>query len=251
MSSATHSPSCLPGPLPFITMPFPRMTLFNPAETGLPVQPAEMGTPLPLFLAAKQNPQTVFIPRAEDCRALWERYNMPAHIRAHSEMVAEMAMALALKASSVGMRVIPEAVHAAGLLHDLGKIHSIKHRGDHGQIGAAWVMRETRNGPIAQAILFHVHWPWEDKLLECVDNDDFFISMAVLYADKRVKHDGYVGLDERYADLMDRYGVSDHARQRIEASHMQGRSVEAALSRRLGVPIHEYIAHRGRLVKRT
>ena len=248
--SATSECPCQSRALPFIPMPFPRMTPFVPAEVGLTDSMAEGAFP-PLFTAAKQNPKTVFIPRAEDCRALWDRYGMPPHIRAHCERVAELAMALALKAQSLGFRVIPEAVHAAGLLHDLGKMHSIQHGGDHGQIGAAWVMRETRNGPIAQAVLFHVHWPWEDRLLECVDNDDFFTAMAVLYADKRVKHDGWVGLDDRYADLMDRYGVTEHARQRIEASHMQGRRVEAALARRLGVPIHEYIAHCGRLVQRA
>lgn len=237
--------------LPRIPMPFPRMTPFIPAEAGVSELPQPSGSPLPLFLAAKQNPGTTFIPRTEDCRALWDRYGMPQHIRAHSELVADMALALALKASSLGMRVIPEVVYAAGLLHDLGKIHSITHGGDHGQIGASWVMRETRNGIIAQAVLFHVHWPWEGRLQECVENDDHFTAMAVLYSDKRVKHDGWADLDDRYADLTVRYGVTDHARRRIEESRLQGKSVEAALSRRLGVPIHEYTAHRGRLVKRT
>ncbi len=235
--------------LPFLTMPQTRMTPFVPAEAGVPELPVEAPAPLPLFTAAKKAPKTTYIPRQEDCRALWDRYDMPAHIRAHSEKVADLALALALRAVSVGVETMPEAVYAAGLLHDLGKIHGIRNGGDHGQAGAAWVMRETRNGPIAQAVLFHVHWPWEDKLPQCADNDAFFIAMAVFYADKRVKHDSYVGLDDRFADLMDRYGVSEYARSRIEASRQQGKSVEAALSRRLGVSIHEYTAHRGRLVK--
>lgn len=241
-------------PLPFLSIPGPRMVPFVPAEAGVAdFAPGRVqdSAPLPLFLAAKQHPKTTFIPRAEDCRALWDRYAMPPHIRAHSELVADMALALALKAFSLGFRVVPEAVYAAGLLHDLGKIHSIKHGGDHGQIGASWAMRETRNGTIARAVLFHVHWPWEDKFSECVEDDDFFTTFAVMYADKRVKHDGWVGLNERYADLMIRYGVTDHARSRIEAARLQGEKLEAALSRRLGVAIHEYIAHRGRLVKRA
>ena len=107
-------------------------------------------------------------------------------------------------------------------------------------------MRETGNGPIAQGVLFHVHWPWEETV-----TGETFLVLALLYADKRVTHDGYVTLGERYTDLFARYGVSEAARAHLASAHEQGKRVEAALSSRLGVNLDEYIAYRGRLVSRA
>ena len=105
-------------------------------------------------------------------------------------------------------------------------------------------MRETRNGLIAQGVLFHVHWPWEETL-----RDETLLVLALLYADKRVTHDGYVDLDDRYKDLFVRYGVTETARALLTSAREQGKRVEAALSSRLGVKLHEYSAYRGRLVR--
>ena len=237
-------------PLPFLRLRRRSMVLFSPAK-HFPEARFSPDLPLPLYSAAKVHPGTTFIPRPEDCRALWDRYAMLENIKRHSEQVANMALAMANKAHEQGLNINPDAVYAAGLLHDLGKTYCIAHGGNHAQLGASWVMRETRNGPIAEAVLFHVHWPWDDILEASATDDEYFIVMAIMYADKRVKHDGYVSLDERFADLLVRYGVNDYARQRIEASHMQGKRIEAALSRRLGVDLHEHIAHSGRLVQRT
>lgn len=209
--------------------------------------PSGATEPLPLAVAARLHPELLLIPRREDCDALWERYAMLDNIRAHSEKVAGLAYALALCARERGLKVNPGEALAAGLLHDLAKTHTIRHGGNHAQLGAAWVMRETGNGPVAQAVLTHVFWPWAED----ADNDAFFIALALLYADKRVMHDSYVQLEERFEDLLVRYAVNDYVRARVERAHEQGKRVEAALSRRLGVSLDEYTADSGRLVKRT
>ncbi len=236
-----------PARLPLWIPPVLPMELFEP-EAHLP--PALRGNntgALPLFLAAKANPKRLLIPREEDCLTLWDVYAVPEHIRIHSRQVANLARGIALAARENGAAVSVEAVFAAGLLHDLGKMYAIDHGGSHAQLGASWVMRETRNGPIAQAVLFHVHWPWD--LL--VDDDRLFITMAIIYSDKRVRHTEYVSLDDRFIDLVARYGVSDYARMRIAESKEQGEHIEVALSRRLGVNLNEYTADSRGLVKRT
>lgn len=228
------------------------MELFDPARHFSGSAPSHGGpsgadAPLPLAVAARANPKLTLIPREEDCHALWERYGMMEHIRAHSEKVAGMAVAIAALAREKGVDISLEAVLAAGLLHDLGKTYTIGHGGNHAQLGAAWVMRETRNGPVAQAVMFHVNWPWDEN----VNNDAVLLPFFILYADKRVMHDAYVSLDERFEDLMVRYGVNDYSRMRLGMSHQQGKRIETALSRRFGVDLNEYIADSGRLVKRT
>lgn len=186
------------------------------------------------------------VPTVAECEALWDKYEMWDNIRAHSRRVGELAHAMAGHAEKQGEEISPQAVLAAGLLHDLGKTHSILHGGHHDQIGAAWVMRETRNGPISQAVLFHTFWPWEEKL----DQAPLLVQL-ILYADKRVQHDQYVDLDSRFSDLVTRYGKSERALKNLAAAHAQGKAIETALSGRLGVKLDEYTAHSGRLVHRT
>jgi len=238
--------------LPYLSIPHLPMELFDPdRHASLPATGhsglSGAAEPLPLAVAARLQPERLLIPRREDCDALWKRYAMLDNIRAHSEQVAGMAYGLALLAKDAGLNIYPEAVLAAGLLHDLAKTHTIRYGGNHTQLGAAWVMRETGNGPIARAILAHVFWPW----VEDADNDDFFMPLVMGYADKRVMHDRCVPLEERFEDLLVRYGVNDDARSRIKNSFLQGKRTEEALSHRLGVNLHEYTVDSGRLVKRT
>ena len=262
--------------LPFLQLPRLPLEVFDPQQhgryQGLAPRPGEgwdvehvpplggdariVGAikntgPLPLFYAAKATRDAVLIPREEDCHALWEKYGMMSHIQEHSRKVADLAVSIAQHAKEQGADVYPEAVLAAGLLHDLGKTYSILHGGDHAQLGATWVMRETRNAQVAQAVLYHVHWWWEEILEECVYNDEFFPIFTLIYADKRVMHDTYVNIDDRYTDLQNRYGKTEQARTRIEASRVQGKTIEAVLSRRLGVQLDEYTTDSRRLVKRA
>lgn len=187
------------------------------------------------------------VPTEEECFALWDKYAMPEHIRAHSRVVAAFAAALAEKAEEEGADVHVPSVMASGLLHDLGKFYTLKNGGSHGQVGGAWVVNETRNPYIAQGVLQHTRWAWH--IDETVD--PWLLSYVIIYADKRVVHDGVVDPEDRFADLLERYGHTDEAKKRITLSHRQGLAIEAALSRRLRMPLHEYTFDSGRVVKRT
>jgi hypothetical protein len=191
------------------------------------------------------------IPTDDECRAWWDTYGMLGHIKVHSELVAGVATTLAVLAADKG-RGNPDgltrdnfiqSVRAAGLLHDLGKTYSITHGGNHSQIGAAWVMDLIRNPRIAQGVVHHVHWPGP------LDLDRHFLPLIIIYADKRVKHDTIVGMEERFADLFERYGHTERSRELITRSFNQGRELEHLLSTFLGEDIHEYPFDRRRLVR--
>ena len=197
-------------------------------------------------LAFERNPDWI-VPGRDECYALWDKYAMPEHIRGHSAVVAAFATHLAELAAGLGANVHVPSVLASGLLHDLGKYYTIKHGGSHAQIGGAWVMSETRNPLIAQGVMHHVRWPWKVDETQ----DAWLLVYCIIYADKRVMHDRVVTNQERYEDLLERYGLTDHAKSRITASHEQGLEIEAALSRRLKVNLHEYTFDSGQLVKRA
>jgi len=192
-----------------------------------------------------------FIPTDDVCRQWWDEYGMLEHIKLHSSLVADIATDLAEMAADRGLgnphglmrEEFIQSVRASGLLHDLGKTYSIAHGGNHSQLGAAWVMDRIRNAHIAQGVLHHVHWPGE------LDLSRHFLPLAVIYADKRVMHDRMVGVDERFDDLMGRYGHSERSRALIRRSHEQGRELERIFSTFLGEDIHEYPFDRRRMVR--
>lgn len=191
------------------------------------------------------------IPSDDECRSWWDTHGMMDHIKDHSELVAGVATTLAMLAAEQGLGDADglgrddfvQSVRAAGLLHDLGKTYSIKHGGNHSQIGAAWVMDLVRNPRIAQGVMHHVLWPGSPDL------DRHFLPLAIIYADKRVKHDAIVGLEERFADLFERYGHTERSRKWITRSLEQGRELEHLLSTFLGEDIHEYPFDRRGLVR--
>ena len=81
--------------------------------------------------------------------------------------------------------------------------------------------------------------------------DNWLLCLCLIYADNRVMHDGVVGTEERFTDLLERYGHTEEARKRIAVAHEQGLTIEAALSRRLRIDLHEHTFDSGRLVQRA
>lgn len=199
--------------------------------------------PLPQVRYAPESVDpTWFAPNPNDCKLLWDKYAMLDNIRAHSSHVAHIAYTLGLQAQEVGMVVRPDWLLSCGLLHDIAKSYTIKHGGSHAQLGAAWIVAETGNPALAQGIMHHVHWPWD------VDIERFFLPLTIIYADKRVKHDRIVTLEERFEDLLVRYGRTEDICQHIRGSFEQAQTIEKALENRLGIALHECSFDSGRLV---
>lgn len=191
---------------------------------------------LPRFPAsARRTPMGCAVPDDEGCRALWDKYGMLPNIRRHSSLVARVASVIAERAAGLGFALDARAVRASALLHDLAKTWSIKNGGSHSQLGASWVVADTGCHNLAQGVMLHVYWPWQVP----VDSGIVRLPFLVMYADKRVQHDRCVTLDQRYVDLLERYGVNETAREAIREAHRQGREIEKALSTQLGWDLHE------------
>ncbi len=185
------------------------------------------------------------IPDDAVCQAIWARYGMFEHIGRHSMQVATVAEALAIRAMErgvAGTQPLRAITRAAGLLHDIAKSYTVQYGGSHAQIGASWVVAATGNYRIAQAVYHHVEWPW--PLPNSLIHPVFF----VIYADKRVRHDEIVTLDERYGDLLVRYGTTEQARAAIQRGWEHARTIERVLSAQLELPLHESTVAGGRLV---
>ncbi|KAF0233894.1 MAG: hypothetical protein FD177_1306 [Desulfovibrionaceae bacterium] len=209
--------------------------------------PAPPWQPL-LNLEPPQLPSPASLPAPPSdmqCYAFWDEYDMLPHIREHSLGVARVATSLALAAARAGLDVDMQTVRASALLHDIAKTYTIRHGGNHSQLGGAWMQERTGNPLLAMGIIHHVHWPWD------VDVRAYFLPMAIIYGDKRVRHDTVVTLDERFDDLYSRYGTTQYIRDRLAESRSQAEAIETALSQTLGMNLHEDTFDSGRLVERT
>ena len=122
---------------------------------------------------------------------------------------------------------------AAALLHDIAKNYTIRHGGSHAQLGAAWVREETGNPLLAQAVLFHVEWPWSGGDMDDV-RDPMRLPVIVAYADKRVRHAEVVSIRERFDDLLVRYGISADKEETIARNYAHVQAVEQAIFDRVG-----------------
>jgi len=204
----------------------------SPLWPALPPPPAAAGTLDPAWK----------IPSEARCVALWDRFNMPEHIRAHSAKVALVAVQVAEVGRAKGFDVDVELVRASALLHDLAKIYCIRHGGNHSQLGGAWAMALTGNPLLAQGVVHHVYWPFE------VDIRRFFAPLCVLYGDKRVAHDKIVSIEQRFGDLVERYGKTEEIRERIHSTNRQAKEIEDAFARLLEKNLNAHDFDRGRLV---
>ena len=139
------------------------------------------------------------IPSIRECFHLMDKYHMLENIRAHSLVVAKVTCLIAQGLREVGVDISVEVAIAAALMHDIGKTPSLKSGQDHSETGRQICLKNHLD-EIALIVAEHV------RLKNYTLNGDFSEKEIVYYADKRVKHDKIVNLDERLAYIIGRYG---------------------------------------------
>ena len=139
------------------------------------------------------------IPSIRECFHLMDKYHMLENIKAHSVVVARVTCLIAQALREAEFDISVEMAIAAALMHDIGKTASLKSGQDHSEIGRQICLKNHLN-EIAPIVAEHV------RLKNYTLNGDFSEKEIVYYADKRVKHDKIVNLDERLAYIIGRYG---------------------------------------------
>lgn len=139
------------------------------------------------------------IPKVSACFQLMEEYSMLDNIREHSIVVARVAELLARGMLSAGKQVSLEKTIAAALLHDIAKTACLNCNDNHAAKGREVCIAHGFH-EIAEIVGDHV------VLKNGVPDDCCCERELVYYADKRVKHDKVVSLDERLEYILERYG---------------------------------------------
>jgi putative nucleotidyltransferase with HDIG domain len=151
----------------------------------------------------------MLIPSRDQCLSLMKQEQMPLHIRNHSLVVTEVALYLARLLNRNGTQLNLKLIESAGLLHDIAKMRCIKTGENHARLGAQMLRKwgYFLLAPIVEEHILidpsHLKGPLTESLI-------------VNYADKRVKHEEIVSLEDRFEDLAQRYGKTPQARATIQ-----------------------------------
>jgi putative nucleotidyltransferase with HDIG domain len=184
------------------------------------------------------------IPSVQACFDLMDAYQMLDNIRAHSVLVAKVARLIAQGLRHSGVSLSVEKVTAAALLHDIGKTPSLRLGGDHAVMGAD-ICRKRHFDEIASIVSEHV------RLKDYHLGGAYSEKEVVYYADKRVNHDRIVGLDDRLAYILDRYGTKgSRLNQAIRANFSLCERVQQKLFEKLDFTpdaLAEKVANAGEL----
>ncbi len=139
------------------------------------------------------------IPKVSECFQLMEEYSMLDNIREHSIIVARVAELLARGMLAVGKEVSLDKTIAGALLHDIAKTACLDCNDNHAAMGREVCLKHGFD-EIADIVGEHV------VLKNGVPDNCCCERELVYYADKRVKHDQVVSLDERLDYILERYG---------------------------------------------
>jgi len=170
------------------------------------------------------------IPDTATCIRLMEEYQMLDNIRHHSLMVAKVADTLILELldDPVGSSAHQRALVLAGaLLHDIAKTQCLDGSCEHAETGAE-ICNQHGYPEVAQIVREHVIL--KDHDLTRYKSGQFTPKEIVYYADKRVRHEQIVSLEERLDYIIEHYGNNDPERhQLIKENFERCQELEQAL----------------------
>lgn len=162
------------------------------------------------------------IPSKTQCYRIMAQMAMLDNIVAHSIQVCQVATLLTEHLNSNGSDLNPTLISAAALLHDITKTRSLNTMERHDDTGAVY-LREQGYPEVADAVRQHV------RLAGFEANEGPSAAEIVNYADKRVMHDKVVLLDERMADLMNRYNGSSELGSWLDLMQREAQAIENKL----------------------
>jgi putative nucleotidyltransferase with HDIG domain len=159
---------------------------------------------------------TTPVPTIRQCLSFMDDFAMLDNIRQHSFMVARCASALLAGLQQAGKTGAPlpaeELVVTGALLHDIAKTQCLQGNCRHAQVGRE-ICRDLGFPEIGEIVGEHVIL--SDFSPERYRQGIFNATELVYYADKRVRHDQIVPLDNRLVYIIERYGDNDPLKETL------------------------------------
>jgi molybdenum cofactor cytidylyltransferase len=169
------------------------------------------------------------IPTQAECDVILAQLKVSEPIVNHGRVVADVSRKLALRLNQVGLSIDVNSVVAAGKLHDMAKGQP-----DHARVGGR-MLKKYGYYKVAQIVASHT-----DILLKEERSPD---EAAVVYlADKLVKGECIVSIEERFSGSLDKYTGNTEAVAAVIKRRLQAQKIEKNVEQLLGTSLKKVIA---------
>lgn len=174
------------------------------------------------------------IPTRNECEAILARLKAQEGVVQHGRLVSEVARALAERLNQAGLRLDIGIIVAAGMLHDLAK-----GRAHHERLGAR-MLNTMGYHDVADIVAVHRDIEFEEgRTLN---------EAAVLYlADKLVKGDRRVSIDERFQGALDKFNRNGDVLPGVRKRLLNARAIANVVERLIGIGLEQALSEDARL----
>ena len=168
------------------------------------------------------------VPTAAECEAILAALAVPEPICRHGRAVAAVAGAMTKQLNTHGVIIAPDLVRAGCLLHDIAKGQPA-----HAEAGAA-IVAELGFSEVADIIMQHMD----------IDFDDSSPNEAaiVFLADKLVREDRRVSVEERFQHAFERFRDQPEALRGATRKYDTALAILGAVERLAGEPLTSILA---------
>lgn len=166
--------------------------------------------------------QTKSIPDESQCLSLLEKYSTPDHIVRHSQRVWEVGKFLGEAMIERNYEIDLSLLRASCLLHDIGKFPCILSGFKKHDMKGKEILQKEGLEIVGEIISQHV-------ILKGPKDRAIAEEHVVFYSDKRVVHDQIVSLESRFVYLVDTYGKTPEAREKLLVMKQETMDVEKAI----------------------
>ncbi len=153
-----------------------------------------------------------------DIKKIYKHFNVPKNIQEHMQVVAKLAEEISQIPKNKKQIKNKQALLTACLLHDVMKLHSKNHEKDMGDYIEKLGYKEV--GDIIRKHKF-------DTIIK--EGFNTIEEKILYYADKRVKHNKIVSLDERIKDGIKRYNIKGKELEKTKTILEQIKKLEKEL----------------------
>jgi putative nucleotidyltransferase with HDIG domain len=171
------------------------------------------------------------VPTEDECKAILAVLAVPDQICRHSHAVAAVAEAMTKQLNAHGVIIAPDLVRAASLLHDIAKGQSA-----HAEAGAS-IMTKLGFPEVAEIIGQHMDIDF--------DGSSPKEAAIVFLADKLVKEDRRVALEERFRPAFERFRDQPDALRGATRKYDTALAILGVVERLAGEPLTNILADCG------
>jgi len=164
-------------------------------------------------------------PSREECLALLKKYNTPDHVIKHCIMVTETALRIGRALNNRGCILDLGLIQGAGLIHDIARVED-----KHWEIGAE-IASELGYVQEAEIIKIHMFYNGDPSQEEINETD------IICLADRMVKEDQYVGLNNRMQYILDKFKDNPDAIERIRERIEDNKAMILRIEKIIGASI--------------